>query len=253
MGKYLAGEFYKVFRRKYFYLTVAALLGLETLLVILWSWMNRAGDGMSHIAGPDGFTMILWMLSVGYFASILICDMVFSEQYKHNTLKNEVSFGLPRARIYLGKLVVEALVSVGLCLLVFLWYGLLCRVLLPAGGSWTAALGDVGFGLLAALPAWMACLAFMHMLFFLMRGTTAAAMIAAVMVTMAGQLFQALSMLVHKGFLVLYRLLFTSPLDGIMDRIGDWSVVGWSWAVGAGWILVTTAIGLMAFRKKEIS
>ena len=93
----------------------------------------------------------------------------------------------------------------------------------------------------------------MHMLFFLMRGTTAAAMIAAVMVTMAGQLPQALAMMVDKGFLVLYRLLFTSPLDGIMDRLGDWPTVGWSWAVGGGWVLVTTAIGLTAFRKKEIS
>ena len=253
MGKYLAGEFSKMLHRKYFYLTVAVLLGLETLLVILWSWMNGVGDGMSHITGPDGFTMILWMLSVGYFASILICDMVFSEQYKHNTLKNEVSFGLPRSRIYLGKLVVEALVSIVLCALVFLWYGVLCFFLLPGGGDWAAALGDVGFGILAALPAWMACLAFMHMLFFLMRGTTAAAMIAAVMVTMAGQLLQALAMMVDKGFLVLYRLLFTSPLDGIMDRLGDWPTVGWSWAVGGGWVLVTTAIGLTAFRKKEIS
>ena len=29
--------------------------------------------------------------------------MIFSEQYKYHTLKNEVSFGIPRTRIYLSR------------------------------------------------------------------------------------------------------------------------------------------------------
>ncbi len=253
MVKYMGGEFYKVTRRKYLYITLGCMAVLEALLVVLWAWMNGAGDGMTHIAAASGFTMVLGMLSMGFFFTILTCDMVFSEQYKHNTLKNEVSFGVSRTRIYLGKLAVEAVVSLALCLVIFVWYGVLCLLLLPGDRSWAEALGSVGFGLLAALPTWMGCLSLVHMLFFLLRGTTAASMIVAVLVTTAGQLFQLLAQLVNRGFLVLYNILFTSPLEGIINRVGDWSTVGWAWAVGAGWFLVTTLVGLAAFQKKEIN
>ena len=51
----------------------------------------------------------------------------------------------------------------------------------------------------------------------------------------------------------LHDILLTTPLEGIMDRIGDWSVVGWAWTVGIGWFLATTAAGVLTFRKREIS
>ncbi len=40
------------------------------------------------------------------------CDTVFSEQYKCNTLKNEVSYGLTRVQVYLARLVVTLLLMI---------------------------------------------------------------------------------------------------------------------------------------------
>ena len=56
--------------------------------------------------------MVALILSVGLYATLLTGDIVFSDQYKNNTLKNEVSYGVPRVRIYLGKLIVAILVAI---------------------------------------------------------------------------------------------------------------------------------------------
>lgn len=45
---------------------------------------------------PFGMLLGLWLVAVGG-------DLIFSEQYKYHTLKNEVSFGIPRTRIYLSR------------------------------------------------------------------------------------------------------------------------------------------------------
>ena len=56
--------------------------------------------------------------------------MVFSEQYKYNTLKNEVSFGIGRFRVYASRWVVSLLVLAALYLVLVLVYALSSLILL---------------------------------------------------------------------------------------------------------------------------
>lgn len=137
MVDYIRAEVYKVTHRKYLWGFLLIVGGLEALLVCMWAWMN--GD-MTNMSASTGFTMVLYLLTMGYYASAITTDMVFSDQYKFNTLKNEVAYGIPRARIYLGKLAVGCLVSLASCVVILLWYGLLCKVLLPGDGAWLEAL-----------------------------------------------------------------------------------------------------------------
>ena len=139
-------------------------------------------------------------------------------------------------------------------------YGLLCKVLLPGDGAWLEALKCVGFALLAALPVWLGAQALFYMCFFLLKSSTAASLIAVGVVALMGQIIALLALVVRvpspmagELLLRLHDILLTTPLEGIMDRIGDWSVVGWAWAVGIGWFLATTAAGVLTFRKREIS
>ena len=109
MRNYLAAECYKVFHRKYFYLAMLVVLALEGLIVwgCWFTWSNgNAGMNFYSAAG----TMVM-LMSIGLYATIITGDLVFSEQYKYNTMKNEVSYGVPRWRIYLGKLAVATLVA----------------------------------------------------------------------------------------------------------------------------------------------
>lgn len=110
MLKYMNAEFYKVTHRVYPAGFLGVILGGIALIMVLLR--QNAGPGASFDFMVGALCMAL---SVGLYLVVITCDMVFSDQYKYNTLKNEVAYGLPRARIYLGKLAATAIVSVVLC------------------------------------------------------------------------------------------------------------------------------------------
>ena len=112
MGKYLLAEGYKLTRRSYLWLALLITGALELLLVVLFAALN--GD-VTNMTASVGLTVLLYLLPFGYYATAVTGDIVFSEQYKHNTLKNEVAYGLPRLRIYFGKLLASTLLALAAC------------------------------------------------------------------------------------------------------------------------------------------
>lgn len=257
MTDYLRSECYKLTRRSYLWLTLLITGALELLLVLLFATMN--GDTV-HMTASVGFTMLLYLLPMGHYATAITGDIIFSEQYRYNTLKNEVAYGLPRLRIYFGKLLASCLLALAVCALVVLWYGLLCGVLLPGDGAIFNALKTVGFGFLVALPVWLGAQSLFIMCFFVFRGSLAGTLLGAGILATLGQLLQLLYLLVSLNapalgevVLVLQDLLLTSPIEGLIDDMWNWSRVGWAWAVGLGWCVATTAIGCWSFHKREIS
>lgn len=130
MLKYMNAEFYKVTHRVYPAGFLGVILGGIALIMVLLR--QNAGPGASFDFMVGALCMAL---SVGLYLVVITCDMVFSDQYKYNTLKNEVAYGLPRARIYLGKLAATAIVSVVLCAVILAFYLLLARLLFPLGAA----------------------------------------------------------------------------------------------------------------------
>ena len=257
MLDYLRAECYKLLHRSYLWITLLVVGGLELVLVLLWAWLN--GDTV-NVTASVGFTTVLYLLSMGYYATVITSDIVFSDQYKSNTLKNEVAYGIPRVRIYLGKLFASCLLSVGACVLLLGWYALLCALMLPGDGAALEALKVLGFALLCAVPVWLGSQALYLLCFFTIRGSTAATILGICIIALLGQTLTFLSLIVSlpapalaNALLAVRRLLLTTPLEDITGAVWDWSRVGWAWAVGAGWCVGATALGLWRFSRKEIS
>ncbi len=120
MRNYLAAECYKTFRRKYFYIALAVCLGLE--LVLLGGYWLTLSWGNPNVTFSSTAVLVPFLLGMGLYAPLITGDIVFSDQYKNNTLKNEVSYGVPRARIYLGKLLVSTGVAVLAAVVIGIFY-----------------------------------------------------------------------------------------------------------------------------------
>ena len=201
------------------------------------------------------------MLSVGLYAAILVCDMVFSDQYKSNTLKNEVSFGIPRARIYLGKLAVEAFIGVVMSVLVVAFYVGMCYLTLYPSPREDAvlALQIIGYCVLAAIPQWLAALALTNMFFFLVKGNTLASFLTVGVIAVVPVVLELSILLFGYRFPQLSEVLNvmrnhmpTLLIERAMSVVGDWGFMGKSWLVGGAWVVVSSAMGLIGFQKKEI-
>ena len=250
MRNYLAAECYKVFQRKYFYITLLVVLALEG--VLLWGcWLTSSwgNEGMNFYSAA---TLVAVMLSIGVYATIITCDMVFSEQYKQNTLKNEVAYGLPRIRIYLGKLAVSTLVSILAAAVMVVLYVTGCWVLLSHNEQDAAALTLIGYSLLGAFPLWLGAQGITMACYFLVRNTTQAAFISVGLLGVVPVILQALGLLVHPVFEVVRQFMPTVMLDKLPNMAFRMDYVGLCWLVGIILLILSTAVGLAVFQKKEI-
>ena len=230
MRNYLAAECYKTFRRKYFYIILAVCLGLEA--VLLWGYWTTWKWGNSNVDFYSTAIMVPFMLSIGLYATIVTGDIVFSEQYKNNTLKNEVSYGLSRGRIYLGKLLVSTGIAVLAAVVMMGFYLGLCWVLFPHteldGMAWQL----IGYCLAGAFPLWLAAQAMVNTCYFLVRGTNIAAFTAAGLLAVLPAILQAFGILFHPAFEVLRQFMPGVMLENLKNMAFQWNYVGLCWAAG---------------------
>ena len=264
MFNYIRAEFYKLVRRKYTYIALGFFLLLEGLLVACYAFHN-AHSNPTPFGGA--IPIVVEMGAVGFCICLLTADIVFAGQYKNSTLKNEVSFGLSRTRIYLGKLIAQTLLSI-LYLVAMMGFFLgACAIVLPidpplAPGEplyYTLAenaLIIVGWFLAAGLPLWIAGQAAACTCQFLINGDMAASFVYVGIVFVLEPILQIAGALTGgRVGDVLFKICAYLPgplLDSAKSTVGDWSYMGQTWIVGLFWLTVCTAVGLYGFNRKEI-
>lgn len=251
MLKYLNAEIYKVTHRAYPIGFLGVILGGIALVMILVRQNAGPGANFAFFAG-----VLSMALSTGLYLVVVTCDMVFSDQYKYNTLKNEVAYGLPRSQIYLGKLLASVIASVVLCAVILAFYLLLARLLFPLGETAGETMQELGRALLTAFPLWLGGLGLFHMLLFLMKGSTAASIVYVLMVAVLGggvlKLFAAFLPRLQPVIEAIQACLFTTPFDRMISGPSE-GLMAYAWTVGLAWLLGSTVLGLLVFRKREIS
>ncbi|OUN07834.1 ABC transporter permease [Flavonifractor sp. An92] len=250
MRNYLSAECFKVFHRSYVYLTLLfCLLGEGLLLLgywLTWSW----GNGTVTFANTA--SMVTLLLAVGMYATIVTGDMVFSDQYKNNTLKNEVSYGVDRPVIYLGKLTTALLVAIVAAAIMLAFYLGACWLLFPHGAADGGTWALVGYCLAGALPLWIGSQAVAMVCYFLVRNSTAAAFAAVGILAVVPSVLQVLGILIHPVFGDIRQFFPAVMLDALSTQAFNWTYVGMCWASGLLWTLLATVLGVVLFRKKEI-
>lgn len=255
MLNYVRAELYKVTHRPYPYLFLIVVVGLELLLV---GGMALANVGTDFInADSTSLIMVLFpMLSTGLYLTFVVGDMVFSEQYKHGTLKNEISFGISRSRVYLGKLMTEAIVGVILVLVIVGIYLAFSLVLLPSNQDTGMMLRLLGTALAGAIPLYLGALGTAHLCFSNVKNSVAASLLPAFLIAAGGPAMGMAADYAPGAFgavaKVIYPVLLTTPFDKLGGDLG-WPFILNAWAIGFTWLIVTTLLGLTLFRKKEIN
>ena len=258
MLNYIRAEFYKVLHRPYTYITLAVLLALEGLFASMFAFHNA-----HSLVTPFGGAIlpIVELGTIGFCVCLLTGDIVFAAQYKNSTLKNEVSFGLSRTRIYLGKLIAQTLLSLVYLVVMMAFFIGLCAICLPMEGgagfySPGEALTIVGYFLAAGLPLWVGAQAAMCMCLFLTNGEMSSSFLYAGLVFVLDNVLQIMGLLVRgRAGDVLLKICQSFPrpmLDGAKAVVGDWGYLGKAWTVGVFWLVACTAFGLYCFHKKEI-
>ena len=257
MLNYIRAEIYKLLHRPYTYIALGVMLVLEALFASMFAFHNA-----HSLVTPFGGAVIsvVEMGAVGFCTCLITGDIVFAAQYKNSTLKNEVSFGLSRTRIFLGKLLAQTLLSVVYLVVMMAFFLGLCAIVLPMepGNFYSApeALTIVGYFLAAGLPLWIGGQAVVCMCLFLVNGEMAGSFLYVGIVFVLETMVDLAGLLI--GGPVGETLLKAVPyfpvrmLSEAKSVVGDMGYLGRAWIVGAFWVIVCTAVGLYGFHRKEI-
>ena len=280
MLNYIRAELYKVTHRVYTWVILGLiLLGEGFMFAILI-------DERSYMTFFNAVSLICMMMLLGFFATLFTCDLVFAGQHQNGTLKNEVSFGLSRAKIYWGKFITMTILSVLAMIIALGVYIGVCRLILSdysvnaiyyedlgvyQGGGALTALQLIGLAVLTELPVWLGCQAIICAASFLLNSAIIANVVALGVVIgsrftlyISIQFMRAdnpLLPLLAKVYTWLpYEILnATYPGVGMLQRDPTpaiteirWEMIGRAWIIGGFWFILATAVGLYFFRKKEI-
>lgn len=258
MLNYIRAEAYKLLHRPYTYIALGVLLALEALYASMFAFHN------SHsLVTPFGAAVVtlVEMGTIGFCICLLTGDIVFAGQYKNSTLKNEVSFGLSRTRIYLGKLLAQTLLSVLYLVVMMGFFIAASAVTLPHSMSIyfndAFSLVIIGYYLACGIPLWIGAQAALCMCLFLINSDMVASFSYIFLVFMLDSTIQLAGMLMGSTpaarFLLDAYYYFPNPILGAAKgSVGSLAFLGRSWLVGAFWLVVCTAIGLYGFHRKEI-
>ena len=205
------------------------------------------------------------VLPVGLYLAFPLASWANGDASRTGPLVNEVVFGLPRSRIYLGKLLAAVLAGL---LLFFLTVLAFLGVALPLAardgwGTWTgdpvlglAAWAALGRAVVCVLPRYIGAAALAHLLVFSLHTAGLGAvlyylylafgelMLAAVSFHGLGVVGTVLNILGD----ALQPFLLCGPYFSGMPPVD----VGQSWLVGAAWVAATSVAGIALFRRREI-
>ncbi len=254
MLNYIGAELYKVFHRKYVWITLAVVLVLEGLLAFGYIYENILDRDVFFVSGASA---LVAMLPIGFFATMLTGDMVFAAQHKSNTLKNEVSFGLSRARVYLGKLIAMTVLSLAFLVIMFAFYLGACWLTLNHDAESDRLMWEIiGYCLLGNLPLWLGVQACVCAMYFLIRSELGAAFTAlGLFGILQGALELAAAIAGGTAGEIMIKICAYLPMPvggNLPDVAGDWAYCGRAWLVGMVWLVGFTVLGLIGFRRKEI-
>ena len=274
MLNYIHAELYKATHRVYTWIMLGLIFLGEGFLFTIWF------DQRDYTTFFNAVSIVGSMMILGFFATLFTCDIVFAGQHQNGTLKNEVSFGLSRTKIYLGKFIAMTILSVLAMVIALGVYLAVCRVMLPdyvadavyyEGGGALAALEIVGVGVLTELPVWLGCQAIICAASFLLNSAIVANVVA-LGVVMGSRFILYISILFMREDNPLVPLLakiyswlpyeiLNAAYPGVGRLINDdpaptiaisWEMVARGWIIGGFWLIFATAVGLYLFHKKEV-
>ncbi|MGG7142406.1 ABC transporter permease [Clostridium nigeriense] len=111
MINYIRSEIYRNLRNKGSYLFILGSMALVVFLnIVLWIFAKN-DTSFPYATTKYAFSSLYCSLQLIMIMCVLIVSIIFSQEYKNQTLKNTVSFGISRSSIYFVKFIISIIFS----------------------------------------------------------------------------------------------------------------------------------------------
>lgn len=260
MKNLLKSDFYRLFKSLSFYICAAVAVLLFGVTIFLMDWTNKMMASQDNTTIPLAFNNGLEYAATAFMNSnILMIIGIFSAifvtaEFAHGTMKNAVSKGFARLKIYLSKLITMVSAAFLIMLVSFIIGWVCATIVTGAAGGFTGdfilyLLKTAGIELLL-ITAFAAVLVMIAMIVRNLGGVIAIDVIGVMSLEMP--LFLALQYLFRNKiefseFSLMYNILFYQMNTGATESDYLRSAI-----VGVVFLALSTALGIFLFRKSDV-
>lgn len=260
----IRADIYRIVRGKGLYITLALLLGLVTL-VVASSTSNTVGIQMGELekslgieeesvyTGLNAVAVLCANMDNFVWCMLPLLIFVAAPMFSNGAVKNTLSCGMSRVRLYFSKFALSAALSAG-AMILYLAYGMLLGTILrgfggpPPDGYWLTLLKTCASQLLLLL-------ALNAVGIFLVFTTKRTAMVISIYITICLVPLIIIMILSENNPNLIW--LYDYDLLGNIKKFGFINVLEAAdlikgYALGAFYLVVSTVAGLMLFKRAEI-
>lgn len=275
MGNLVHAELHKALQHRRIMGTLLALCILCPVLVVFnfW-WAVRHGTSAwdSEVMDTALFALCQGM-GVGPFLALPVASVVFDDQYRHGTLKNEAVFGIRRWESYLSRVLAGAVLGLGLAVIAVVSFVGPAALLLPGRVYLPELMWKYGPTLLAAIPMWLCSGVIALSLLFFFRNSGLASVLYVLFFTVGfvGMGLMSVLMDYYEGiiarvigvictlhpFNVLWANMYQADAFGtslswnLIFGSPAWNWLGISWLTALGWSVLSAGLALLALYHRE--
>jgi ABC-2 type transport system permease protein len=247
MLNYIKAELYRNFNRAHLWVYSGVIAAMALALNILVKIGNAPNMDLSWL-----FEMMTQMLILPIFLVATFIDITTAEESKNLTLKNAVSFGVPRSKIALSKVIVTVILSFVSAFIIFTVFFGSGAVLFGIGEGSMPVIRDASIKILAALPLWIGAISVGTFIALVISNSTTAAFVYAGVFTVISGVVNLLIMLVSEKFSYVSKILITTQLANLKEpNLGN-STLMTAVGIGIAYTLLFTILSMLYIKKKEI-
>ncbi|ABW17690.1 ABC transporter permease subunit [Alkaliphilus oremlandii] len=249
MLNYIKAELYRNFNRVYYW----AFITITSAVALLCNILIKSTGNVTSMSLSEIMYIGIQAINLPIFLVLMMVEIVTSEENKNLTIRNAVSFGIPRNKMIASKVVTTTILSsiaALIILTVFLGSG---AILLGFGADFSLEIvKDFSLRLLVAVPLWIGAISVGTFLGIVFKSSTVSSFIYFGVFTMARKIINVLEVIVSDKFKYLHKILITTNLFNLRNDVLSNEIIISAILVGVGFTALFTILSMVYFNKIEV-
>ena len=258
MINYIRSEVYRNFRNKGNYLFILGAMAFVVFLnIVLWIFAKN-DTTFPYATTKYAFSSLYCSLRLIMIICVSVVSIIFAQEYKNQTLKNTVSFGISRTSIYLGKFIISIIFSFIAAICVIATFVISAYILLENSGI--EYLTTLFNSIVAGIPLILFSLVVAHSFYFITEKEMNIVVSWAGIVIIIPSLLEIIGRRSEISRAIASYMPWNIVGDIRFNEVTNTLILGWttpvaivkSIIVGIIGCVVFYIIGLEVFKRKEI-
>ncbi len=258
MLNYIKSEIYRNIHTRGNYIFLFSCMAFAIFLNVALGMFGNAHSDFQWANTEYSFSSFYTWMGVIMIMCLPLVSIICGQEFKNNTLKNSIAYGISRSQIYFGKFLMELIICMINLVLISSAYVISGYLMLEDSGI--IYFNELLRAITACIPLFLVSMVLIHSLYFICKSEGNANLYWVIIMIVIPRLMA----LAGKKIDILKTMASWMPLNIVdyskYDEINDRLIMSWStqegfikcFIIGIVGVAIFYSIGLILFKKREI-